>query len=106
MDEKEVHTLASFLEDVTEKVKARHIEQQKIETVLIDLTDELKTCMRELTMRIDDKLKAVKDNVGDPDKPSFEGYRMLGEVEGLHQASEMIQSAVNAVLGRIHGPRQ
>jgi hypothetical protein len=106
MKDKEIHTLASFLEDVTEKVKAASDEQEKIATVLVDLTDELKECMKKIQFQIDDGLAKVKLQAEDPNVSAMDGYRELGRVEGLHDASVILKDATLAVMGRIHGDKQ
>lgn len=99
-------TLGDFLEDLTEKVKAAGDEQKKISTVLVDLTDEIKECMKKIQFQIDDGLLKVKRMGEDPDVPAMDGYRELGRVEGLHDASVILKDATLAVMGRIHGASQ
>lgn len=106
MEKKEATILGDLLAGITEKVEKQAQKNAEVETVLVDLTDELKTCVDQLRTMVEDGLVKLKGIHADPDATADDGYRLLGKIEGWHDASCLIVELSMRVLGRIHGKVQ
>jgi len=106
MEKKDADLLADLLKGITEKVSKQSEEHRKVESVLVDLTDELKTCVSELRTMVEDGLVELTAMQKDPGADPNNGFRQLGKIEGWHDASVMLVDLTMRVLGRIHGTVQ
>ena len=98
--------LGDLLAGITKKVETQAKQHAEIETVLVDLTDELKSCVDELRTMVGDGLVELTALQKDPEADPDSGYRLLGKIEGWHDASVLIVDLSLRVLGRIHGKVQ
>lgn len=106
MEKTEAKILGDLLAGITEKVEKQAKQHAEVETVLVDLTDELKSCVDELRTMVEDGLVKLKNIMDDPDATADDGFRLLGKIEGWHDAACLIVELSLRVLGRIHGKVQ
>ena len=106
MEEKDATILGDLLAGITAKIEKQATQHAEVETVLVDLTDELKTCVDELRTMVGDGLVELPALQKDPEAAPDSGFRLLGKIEGWHDASCLIVDLSMRVLGRIHGKVQ
>ncbi len=106
MEEKDATTLGELMLGITEKIEKQARQHAAVETVLVDLTDELRTCVEELRAKVTAGLIELTALQKDPEAAPDAGFRLLGKIEGWYEGSCLIVDLSIRVLGRIHGKVQ